>query len=77
MAELVYVADPLCSWCYGFRPTLDRIEALGPVRYVMGGLAPDDDQPMDPAMRTYVQRAWDAVEARVGDLLRDGSSVCE
>ncbi|MDA1264998.1 MAG: DsbA family protein [Planctomycetota bacterium] len=66
MRTLAYVADPLCSWCYGFRPTLERIEARVRVRYVMGGLAPDADQAMDPATRAYVQRAWDAVEARTG-----------
>ena len=70
MQELVYVADPMCAWCFGFAPTLATIEArLTPettLRYVMGGLAPDSDQPMPDAMRRYVRSAWDAVESATG-----------
>jgi putative protein-disulfide isomerase len=32
----------------------------------MGGLAPDDERPMEPATARYVQGAWRAVEARTG-----------
>lgn len=66
---LLYIADPMCSWCWGFSPQLRRIEqALPqvPVRLVLGGLAPDTDEPMPLEMRAYVQQAWDAVEARTG-----------
>ncbi len=66
MRLLHYVADPLCSWCYGFSSTLDEVGELFELRYVMGGLAPDSDAPMDPATRAYVQRAWDSVEAAAG-----------
>ena len=63
---LIYVADPMCSWCWGFAPVLDEVRAtLGldvPLRYVMGGLAPDSVEPMPPEVREYVQSAWDAVE---------------
>ena len=39
---LVYFADPMCSWCYGFSPVIREIadhfgERL-PVEVVMGGL---------------------------------------
>lgn len=67
---LFYVADPMCSWCWGFANVLSEIEReLDPgveLRLVLGGLAPDDDQPMSPEMRAYVQRAWDAVGKRTG-----------
>ncbi|MBL7009356.1 MAG: DsbA family protein [Planctomycetes bacterium] len=70
MRRLLYVVDPMCSWCYGFAPVLAELEAeLAPdvtVGLVMGGLAPDDDEPMDPATRRYVQRAWREVAARCG-----------
>ena len=69
-ARLFYVADPMCSWCFGFAPQLSRICAglpsdLAPV-WVMGGLAPDSDEPMPAATRDYVQDAWRAVAARTG-----------
>lgn len=72
MAEstrLLYVADPLCSWCYGFAPVLDAVRPelpSGLLRLVLGGLAPDSAEPMDEAMRSYVRSAWQAVEARTG-----------
>ena len=68
--ELLYVADPMCSWCYGFSAGLEAVRAeLLPgvgVRLVMGGLAPDSEEPMDAATAAYVQRAWRAVEAATG-----------
>lgn len=66
MTRLQYVADPLCSWCYGFAPTLEKIEQRFEVEIVLGGLAPDAEEPMDPAMSRYVQGAWRAVEEATG-----------
>ena len=67
--RLLYVTDPMCSWCWGFRPTLARLEevAVGvPVELVLGGLAPDSSEPMPEETRAYVQAAWRAVSARTG-----------
>ncbi|HEX9794071.1 MAG TPA: DsbA family protein [Planctomycetota bacterium] len=67
---LLYVVDPMCSWCWGFAPVIAELQAaLAPgvgLRYVMGGLAPDSAAPMDAATRAYVQDAWRAVAARTG-----------
>ena len=60
----------MCSWCYGFRSVRDQVIAhAGPqtrVRYVMGGLAADSNEPMPETMRGYVQEAWRAVAATTG-----------
>lgn len=68
--RLAYVADPMCSWCYGFAPVVaDVEESLAEdvaVELVLGGLAPDDDAPMPAATRAYVQEAWRAVAERTG-----------
>ena len=51
----------MCSWCWGFAPTLAAIESAYPqykIQLVLGGLAPDSVEPMDQATRDYVQRAW-------------------
>lgn len=68
--ELLYIADPMCSWCYGFAPVLAALEPRlrdgVAVRLVLGGLAQDDDAPMDAETRAYVQGAWRTVEARAG-----------
>ena len=68
--RLLYVVDPMCSWCYGFAPALAaaRTELADDVdlELVAGGLAPDSDEPMDPGTRRYVQGAWHAVTERTG-----------
>ncbi len=65
-----YIGDPMCSWCWGFGPALAAVEAGLPAEvplcYVMGGLAPDSDEPMAPEVRAYVQKNWRAVEAGTG-----------
>ena len=71
MALTIYlIIDPMCSWCWGFRSVWHEFQSELPatVRVVdlMGGLAPDTDQPMDAATRDYVQGAWRAVAARTG-----------
>ena len=68
--RLYYVADPMCSWCWGFRPVLQEVVAAlpetVPVVYVMGGLAKDSDETMPEATRAYVQRNWRDVTATTG-----------
>ncbi len=49
-ATLIYVGDPMCSWCYGFAPELsaaikqlnDKVE----VQLIMGGLRPYNTETM-------------------------------
>ena len=68
--RLLYVADPMCSWCFGFAPVLARVRRdLAPhveLHLVLGGLAPDSEEPMPETTRRYVQQAWREVEARSG-----------
>ncbi len=67
---IYYVVDPMCSWCWGFAPVWREFVSELPesvaVVDLMGGLAPDNEAPMDSAMRQYVQDAWGAVKARTG-----------
>ncbi len=69
-ARILYVVDPMCSWCYGFAPALaavrKRLREDVTMDLVMGGLAPDSDEPMDKTTRGYVQHAWRAVESATG-----------
>jgi len=69
MPRLLYVVDPMCSWCWGFTGVRREVSEAFPDlewQLVMGGLAPDSDEPMDEATRTYVQEAWRAVSQRTG-----------
>ena len=68
--QLFYVADPMCSWCWGFSPTIraieDRLADSVSLHYVMGGLAPDSNEPMPDHLRAYGQKAWRSVADRTG-----------
>lgn len=68
-SRLYYVHDPMCSWCWAFRPVAERIFAALPpdlplVR-LLGGLAPDSDEPMPRQLQTYLQATWRTIEQRV------------
>lgn len=64
--KLFYVHDPMCSWCWAFRPAWSEIvRALPPAistQRVLGGLAPDSDVPMPETTREYVQRNWRKIQ---------------
>jgi putative protein-disulfide isomerase len=66
---LYYIHDPMCSWCWGFQPTLERLLADLPprirVQRLLGGLAPDTDQPMPQEMREWLQQTWRKIAQRV------------
>jgi putative protein-disulfide isomerase len=66
--ELIYVADPMCSWCWGFAPTIDKIDASYdiPIRIVVGGLRPGDRaEPLD-LIRGHLEHHWHQVAAASG-----------
>ncbi len=67
--ELIYVADPMCSWCYGFAPELERFLADKPIpsRLVMGGLwVGARVQPLTEQLKRYLRHAWGNVGAMSG-----------
>ena len=65
--RFVYVMDPMCSWCYGFEPELeeflDKYSTLE-VDWIMGGLAPDNDQPMPEDLRQSISSYWYQIEKK-------------
>ena len=65
-AQLVYVHDPMCSWCYAFEPLRQRLFAAMddrlPVLRLLGGLAPDSDAPMPALMREKLEQTWQRIE---------------
>lgn len=68
--ELVYFADPMCSWCYGFAPVIAAIEqhfrGRLPLRLVMGGLRAGQTRPMRDQDKDYIRGAWTKVGAASG-----------
>ncbi len=68
--KLYYLYDPMCSWCWGYRPVWDVLQQNLPtsimVEYVAGGLAPDSTSPMPIAQRQMVQNHWRTIEQKLG-----------
>jgi putative protein-disulfide isomerase len=69
-AILYYVHDPMCSWCWGYRPTWLKLKAALPgnvqVKNVLGGLAPDNDQPMPDEMQQAIAGHWKKIQSMLG-----------
>jgi putative protein-disulfide isomerase len=67
--RLYYVHDPMCSWCWGFDRTrkrlLEKLPSSIEVVRLLGGLAPDTDEPMQEEMRDYLQQTWRRIEQRI------------
>ncbi len=62
MKQLVYVADPMCSWCWGFQPQLQKLQSTFvdrlPIIPVMGGLRAGATEPMTPELKEAVRAHW-------------------
>ncbi len=67
--RLIYVHDPMCSWCWGFNPNFANLCAQLPaqitVTRLLGGLAPDSDQPMPIELQEKLQETWRRIQARI------------
>jgi putative protein-disulfide isomerase len=70
MMEMIYIAEPMCSWCYGFQPVIsalaERFEAELPLRLMMGGLRAGNREAIGAADKDYVREAWTRVGAATG-----------
>ena len=69
--SLIYVGDPLCSWCYGFALPLTATLASWPhlrVDLVMGGLRAFNKEVMDGPMKDRLRHHWDEVHRRSGQV---------
>ena len=66
---LVYVHDPMCSWCWGFRPAYEALMARLPedfnVMRIVGGLAPDSIVPMPEQMQQSLQQTWRTIQDHI------------
>jgi putative protein-disulfide isomerase len=80
--ELIYVGDPMCSWCYGFAPSKRKLEEQCAGRavttLVVGGLHIDWTEPQDEQRKKFLDEHWREIGERSGqpfkfDILeRDG-----
>lgn len=80
---LIYIGDPMCSWCYGFAPEISKAkEQLGNdinFQLVMGGLRPYNTETMAD-LDDFLDHHWKDVAERSGQvfnhaILKDHSFV--
>lgn len=78
---LWYIADPMCSWCWGFMPVIESIrhEYGGrlKVELLLGGLRPGTKNPMPSAQREEILRHWRTVQRTTGQPFHFESAMPE
>ncbi|GGC79844.1 DsbA family protein [Undibacterium terreum] len=69
MTQLLYIADPMCSWCYGFGPELDAFLAAVPdvaMDIITGGLRAYNTEVMDEEKKATILGHWQHVAEASG-----------
>ncbi len=69
VGTLYYFGDPMCSWCWGFRPVLEQVELEYPELnrvIVMGGLRRGPGVPMDDDLIELIRDAWRRIAEATG-----------
>lgn len=65
-STLWYVADPMCSWCWGFSPVIEaiRLEFSGQlaIELLVGGLRAGTIEPLTPEKRAEILHHWHNVQ---------------
>lgn len=68
--HLIYVMDPMCSWCYAFAPVVKQLVAEQKdkmqFKLVMGGLRPGTERPLEDQMKASIRHHWQDVEKITG-----------
>lgn len=66
--RIIFVLDPMCSWCWGFAPVVEKLRATYSEEYhfslVMGGLRTRGEMPWNQASKSYLQKHWKQVAQR-------------
>lgn len=59
---MLYFADPMCSWCWGFSPVIARLretfEDQFDLQLITGGLSPHEAQPLDTRTKEAIREHW-------------------
>src|SRR5690554_7445002 len=90
--QLIYILDPMCSWCWGFSPVLRQVLqraqiAKLPVTLRVGGLRSGEQAVLDDNKRAAILGHWQRVaettgqpfnfaEALPSDFLYDTEPAC-
>ena len=68
--ELIFVLDPMCSWCWGFAPVIEALLKTKSDRFqfslVVGGLRTRGEMLWDERSKAYLKGHWKEVSQRTG-----------
>ncbi len=68
--EIIFVVDPMCSWCWGFAPVIEQLCATQSDTYdfslVVGGLRTKGEMTWDESSKRYLKGHWEEVAKRTG-----------
>ena len=67
--EIIYVGDPMCSWCWGISNHLKDLKnhfSDHQFSIVLGGLRPGGGDPWDENFKAFLKHHWEEVTARSG-----------
>ena len=66
--EVIYVGDPMCSWCWGIAPQLDDLRGRldVPFRIVTGGLRPGPDAKPIELLTGFLSAEWTRIAKATG-----------
>ncbi len=67
-AKILIVTDPMCSWCWGMTPEVDRARAAMPEAFdvLLGGINVHGTQPIGEFGRDHLMGIWREVHATTG-----------
>ena len=72
VTTLLYIHDPMCSWCYAFVSSLTALQKELPdfirIKKIAGGLAPDTTNPMPVELQQKIQETWRRIEQTVPNI---------
>jgi putative protein-disulfide isomerase len=66
--SLIYVGDPMCSWCYGFGPELEKVLDQFPdleLKIITGGLRADGQERMVD-LKEFLKGHWEEISEITG-----------
>jgi len=68
--EIIFVVDPMCSWCWGFTPVIETLLKTRSEGYqfslVVGGLRTKGEMPWNETSKEYLKSHWKQVSQRTG-----------
>ena len=68
--EIIFVVDPMCSWCWGFSPVIEQLRAIQSDKYafslVVRGLRTKGEMAWDESSKKYLKGHWEQVAKRTG-----------